>query len=87
MGSGERPRRYAVTVHTPRGEAVIEVPTHRGPEAAGRRAWLAAVQQRWGDIDEVVITAVRQIHPHLSCGQETNGSRIDGSSPTPEGAP
>jgi len=87
MSSFEGLRRYAVTLHTPRGEAVIEVPTYLGPEAAGRRAWLAGVQQRWGDVDEVVVTTVRRIRPDETCGPGISGSRTEKDSRTPEGAP
>lgn len=54
-------KKYLVTVSTPKGEAELEVPTTLGPEAAGRRAWLTAVQQRWGDVDEVKVISVEEI--------------------------
>jgi hypothetical protein len=53
-------KRYLVTLATPLGDAEIEVPSALGPDAAGRRAWLTAVNQRWGDVDEITVTSVRE---------------------------
>lgn len=52
---------YLVTLQTPGGPAELEVPSLLGPEAAGRRAWMAGVQQRWGDVDEVVVVSTELI--------------------------
>lgn len=54
-------KRYLVTVETPKGTAELEVPSTLGPEAAGRRGWMTAVQQRWGDVDEVTVTSVTEM--------------------------
>ncbi len=54
-------RRYLVTLATPKGEAQVEVPSTLGPDAAGRRAYWAAVQARWGDLDEITVTVVAEI--------------------------
>lgn len=52
---------YLVTVDTPRGRAELEVPTTRGPDAAGRRAWMTAVALRWGDVDEITVVSTALI--------------------------
>lgn len=52
---------YLVTVETPKGTAELEVPSTLGPEAAGRRGWMTAVQQRWGDVDEITVTSVTEM--------------------------
>lgn len=46
---------YLVTLETPRGEYQIEVPTHLGPEAAGRRAafTVASAFERSTDLDAI----------------------------------
>lgn len=46
---------YLVTIDTPQGRAELEVPTMLGPAAAERRAWLTAVQLRWGDLDQITV--------------------------------
>ncbi|MET8149405.1 hypothetical protein ACIBSW_34635 [Actinoplanes sp. NPDC049668] len=51
---------YLVTLSTPKGDAVFEVPTFQGPEVAGRRAWAAAVHMRFGDVDEVRVKAIEK---------------------------
>ena len=53
--------RYAVTLDTPRGPGVIEVPTFQGPDAAGRRAHLSACAAGWGDLDKVTVASVVEI--------------------------
>lgn len=54
-------KQYLVTLDTPKGRAELEVPSTLGPEAAGRRAWLTGVQQRWGDVDEVEVVSVSEM--------------------------
>lgn len=48
---------YLVTIDTPQGRAELEVPTLLGPAAAERRAWMAAVQLRWGDVDQITVVS------------------------------
>ena len=52
---------YLVTLDTPKGRAELEVPTTLGPDAAGRRAWMTAVQLRWGDVDEITVVSTELI--------------------------
>lgn len=56
-----RPPVYLVTIDTPLGRAELEVPTLLGPDAAARRAWLAAIQLRWGDLDEITVVSTELI--------------------------
>lgn len=51
---------YVVTLSTSIGEAVVEVPSSLGPDAAGRRARIGAVALGWGDIDEVSVLSVTE---------------------------
>jgi hypothetical protein len=53
-------RVYVVTMDTPLGRAVVEVPTTQGSDAAGRRARVGAVAVGWGDIDEVTVVSVEE---------------------------
>lgn len=57
----KKPSRYLVNLITPTGVGQIEVPTFLGREAAGRRARIAAVQQGWGDLDEVTVGEITLI--------------------------
>ncbi len=51
---------YECVIATPAGDAVLEVPTFQGAEAAARRAFWTAVASGWGEPDQVtVISAVR----------------------------
>ena len=52
---------YLVTIDTPRGRAELAVPTLLGPDAAGRRARMTAVQLRWGDLDEITVVSTELI--------------------------
>jgi hypothetical protein len=52
---------YLVTLDTPKGRAELEVPTTLGPDAAGRRAWMTALQLRWGDVDEITVVSAELI--------------------------
>jgi hypothetical protein len=52
---------YLVTIDTPQGRAELEVPTLLGPAAAERRAWMTAVQLRWGDVDEITVVSTELI--------------------------
>ena len=52
---------YLVTIDTPQGRAELEVPTLLGPAAAERRAWMTAVQLRWGDVDEITVVSTALI--------------------------
>jgi hypothetical protein len=56
-----RPPVYLVTIDTPQGRAELEVATLLGPGAAGRRAWMTAVQLRWGDLDEITVVSTELI--------------------------
>jgi hypothetical protein len=56
---------YLVTIDTPQGRAELEVPTLRGPAAAERRAWITAVQLRWGDVDEITVVSSELITDEL----------------------
>jgi hypothetical protein len=51
-------RTWTVTLDTPQGQAQLDVPTSLGPDAAERRAILAAASLRWGDIDEIRVLDV-----------------------------
>jgi hypothetical protein len=50
---------YLVVLATPKGEAVLQVPSLSGPDAAGRRAYWSAVTARWGDLDEVEVLSIQ----------------------------
>ena len=50
-------RAYTVTLDTPQGEAQLDLKA-TSPDLAGKRAWMAAVQAGWGDLDEVTVTSV-----------------------------
>lgn len=52
---------YLVTLDTPNGRGEIEVPTFMGPDAAGRRAVVAAMGQGWGDFDSITVVSVDEI--------------------------
>jgi len=52
---------YLVTLDTPQGRAELEVPTTLGPDAARRRAWMTAIQLRWGDVDEITVVSTELI--------------------------
>jgi len=56
---------YLVTVDTPQGRAELEVPTLLGPAAAERRAWMTAVQLRWGDVDEITVVSTELVTEEL----------------------
>lgn len=56
---------YLVTIDTPQGRAELEVPTLLGPAAAERRAWMTAVQLRWGDVDEITVVSTELIAEEL----------------------
>ena len=56
---------YLVTIDTPQGRAELEVPTLLGPAAAERRAWMTAVQLRWGDVDEITLVSTELIAEEL----------------------
>lgn len=47
---------YEVTLATPAGDAVIEVPTYQGAEAAARRGYWLAIARGWGEPDEITVT-------------------------------
>lgn len=49
---------YRVTVDTPLGRAVLDVPSLQGERAAGRRGWLTALQQGWGDVGDITVAQV-----------------------------
>ena len=49
---------WTVTLRTPHGIGQLDVPTTQGPEAAGRRAVIAACSLGWGDLDTVEVAAV-----------------------------
>jgi hypothetical protein len=51
---------WTVSLDTELGEAALDVPTTLGPEAAGRRAVVAACQLGWGDIDKIKILEVSE---------------------------
>ena len=48
---------YTVTLSCPGGEAQIDLKAF-SEDAAGRRAWMAALHQGWGDVDEVEVAKV-----------------------------
>lgn len=51
---------YEVLLTTPGGDAVIDVPSYLGAEAAARRARWTAISLGWGEPDEIkAITSVR----------------------------
>lgn len=51
---------YEVVLATPAGDAVFEVPSFQGAEAAGRRAYWTAVSLGWGEPDQItVVSSVR----------------------------
>lgn len=50
--------RWVVTLATPKGPAVLEVPSTLGPDAAGRRAVVIGCHQGWGDLDTITVTDV-----------------------------
>jgi hypothetical protein len=52
---------YLVAIDTPQGRAELEVPTMLGPAAAERRAWMTAVQLRWGDVDQITVISTELI--------------------------
>lgn len=54
---------WTVTIDGPAGPGQIDVPTHLGSEAAGRRALFTAASVGWGDLDELRVTAVERIPP------------------------
>ena len=47
--------RYVITIGTPNGPGVLEVPTTLGPEAAARRALVTAMAIGWGEPDELTV--------------------------------
>jgi hypothetical protein len=49
---------YVVTIGTPNGPGVLEVPSLLGAEAAGRRALMAAAAIGWGDLPELTVEHV-----------------------------
>jgi hypothetical protein len=49
---------YLVVLDTPNGRGEIEVPSTLGPDAAGRRARIAAIASGWGDMDDVIVVSV-----------------------------
>lgn len=49
---------YVVTIGTPNGPGVLEVPSFLGPDAAGRRALIAAAAIGWGDLPELTVDHV-----------------------------
>lgn len=51
-------RTWTVVLDTPKGRAELDVPTALGPDAAERRAVVAAAALRWGDIDEIRVLDV-----------------------------
>jgi predicted metal-dependent hydrolase len=46
---------YSVTVQTPKGLLLVDVPTFLGQEAAERRAHISVVASGYGDMDEVEV--------------------------------
>jgi hypothetical protein len=52
---------FEVLLTTPAGDAVLEVPTFLGAEAAGRRALWSAVALGWGEPDQVTVAAVTEL--------------------------
>lgn len=46
---------WCVTLDTPQGQYVVEVPTFQGQQAAERRAHIALVAAGTGDLDEVKV--------------------------------
>jgi hypothetical protein len=54
-------KKWLVTLRTPNGDGEIVVPSTMGPEAAGRRAHMAASAIRWGDLDEIEVLSVVEL--------------------------
>lgn len=48
---------YTVTLNVPGGEMQIDLKAF-SPEKAGNRAWLAAVHNGYGDVDDVTVASV-----------------------------
>lgn len=48
---------YTVTLNCPGGPAAMDLKAF-SPEAAGRRAWMAALHAGWGDVDDVTVAKV-----------------------------
>lgn len=49
---------WTVTLRTPHGMAELDVPTTLGPDAASRRAHMAACSLGWGDLDTITVESV-----------------------------
>jgi len=52
---------YLVTLTTPHGVGQLEVPTTLGPNAAARRAIVAAMQWGWGNFDNLTVESVEEL--------------------------
>jgi hypothetical protein len=52
---------FEVTLSTPKGEGVMEVPTALGESAARHRAVFTACAAGWGDLDEIEIVRCEKI--------------------------
>ena len=48
---------YTVTLSTPQGEGKLDLKAF-SEEAASRRAWMAALHQGWGDVDDIEVTSI-----------------------------
>lgn len=48
---------YTVTLDTPGGIAKLDLKASN-EDLAGKRAWLAALQSGWGDVDTVVVVSI-----------------------------
>lgn len=50
--------RYVVTLSTPNGPGVLEVPSLLGPDVAARRALITAAAIGWGDLPDLTVDHV-----------------------------
>ena len=51
---------YVVVLDTPKGQGSMDVPSMLGPDAAGRRAVVAACGQGWGDFDNITVASITE---------------------------
>jgi hypothetical protein len=49
---------YRVTLDVVGGQAILDVPSYLGPDAAGRRAFWTAAALGWGDLHEIRVATV-----------------------------
>ena len=54
---------WSVTVQTPKGLLLVDVPTFQGQEAAERRAHISVVAAGYGDLDEVEVISSEEARP------------------------